>query len=135
VFLISHLNQLVKIGLILIVVSLVSLGLTGCAVENNQAVLGNPTPKDFLKNEDSDIFVLENIVYSNAQDLEWVKDLDYTLGVQVGEITKVSKKATGFSNGTSNKLPVGTIIYRTNTPAFIAVVNGKEIPYLMMLEG
>lgn len=74
-------------------------------------------------------------MFSNAQDVEWVTDLDYELGVQVGEITEQEDKASKFKNGTANILPVGTKIYETNTPAYVAIVNGKEIPYLKMVEG
>lgn len=96
---------------------------------------GNPTPKDFLKDSKADIFVLDDIVYSNVENIEWVKELEYTIGGEVGEITKQTNNAKGFENGTSNKLPVGTIIYATDTPIDIAIVDGKEIPYLKMLEG
>jgi hypothetical protein len=96
---------------------------------------GNPTPKDFLSNESTDIFLLDGIVYSNAQDVEWVSDLEYQLGEQIGEITKQTDKARSFKSGTANKLPVGTKIYETDTPAYIANVDGKEITYLKMLEG
>jgi hypothetical protein len=96
---------------------------------------GNPTPKDFLKNESADIFLLDGIVYSNAQDVEWVTELEYELGTQTGEITKQADKSFQFKNGTANKLHVGTKIYETDTPAYIAIVNGEEIPYLKMIEG
>ena len=78
---------------------------------------------------------LDRIVYSNAQDLEWVKELTYIIGEQVGEITRKTDKARNFKSGTSNKLPVGTKIYQTDTPAYIVIVDGKEIPYLGMYEG
>ena len=96
---------------------------------------GNPTPKDFLKDSKADIFVLDDIVYSNVENIEWVKELEYTIGGEIGEITKQTNNVKGFENGTSNKLPVGTIIYATDTPIDIAIVDGKEIPYLKMLEG
>jgi hypothetical protein len=96
---------------------------------------GNPTPKDFLKNKNADIFLLDGIVYSNAQDVEWVSELEVKLGEQIGEITKQTKNARSFKDGTANKLPVGTKIYETNTPTYIVIIRGKEIPYLKMLEG
>nr|WP_216667922.1 hypothetical protein [Sporosarcina jiandibaonis] len=97
--------------------------------------IGNPTPKDFLKDAGADIFVFEGIVYSNVEDVDWVKELDYTIGEEVGEIIKQTDKAISFGNGTSNKLPVGTKIYDTDTQIYIAIVDDKEIRYLQMLEG
>lgn len=125
-----------KFTKILFSISILFIYLVGC---NNGFIdnpaKGNPTPKDFLKNESADIFLLDGIVYSNVQDVEWVSELEYKLGEQIGEITKQTDKARSFKNGTANKLPVGTKIYETDTPAFIAKVNGKEKPYLKMLEG
>ncbi|MEH7385443.1 hypothetical protein V7147_08550 [Bacillus sp. JJ1521] len=104
--------------------------LVGCS-----SATGNPTPKDFLKNDHADIFLLDGYVFSNVQDVEWVTELEYELGEQVGEITKQAYKAFNFKNGTANKLPVGTMIFNTNTPAYIAIGDGEEIPYLKMVEG
>jgi len=61
--------------------------------------------------------------------------LDYTIGEQILEIKKQKEKGFGFRDGNANKLPFGTVIYETNTPVLIAVVDGEEIPYLAMLEG
>ncbi|MCM3667347.1 hypothetical protein M3204_23515 [Mesobacillus subterraneus] len=97
--------------------------------------ISNPTPKDYLKNEDADIFLLDGYVFSNAEDVEWVTELEYELGGQVGEISKQADKASKFKNGTANKLPIGTKIFETNTPAYIAIIGEKEIPYLKMVEG
>ncbi len=120
-----------KVGRLVLFITSLLMVLSGCQEVNK----GNPTPKDFLGSSDADIFVLDSIVYSNAQDLEWVKELTYILGEQVGEITKQTGKAWKFKSGTSNKLPVGTKIYITDTPAYIVVVDGKETPYLGMYEG
>lgn len=97
--------------------------------------IGNPTPKDFLKDDNADIFLIVDYVFSNAQDVEWVIELEYEIGEQVCEITKQTEKAFRFKNGTANKLPVGTKIFETDTPAYIAIVDGEKIPYLKMVEG
>jgi hypothetical protein len=107
--------------------------LVGC--QNGNTTTTNPTPKDYLKFENADIFLLEGYVFSNAQGLEWVSELDYTLGEQVGEIKKQAKKASYFENGTANKLPIGAKIFDTDTPIYIVIVDGKKIPYLKMVEG
>lgn len=81
---------------------LIFISLSGCTNENNlqesfdTQSIGNPTPIDFLDDENADIFILENIVYSNAEDLEWVEDLSYTVGEQVGEIIEVTEEARSF---------------------------------------
>jgi hypothetical protein len=97
--------------------------------------IGNPTPKDYLKYDNADIFLLDGYVFSNAEDVEWVTKMEYKLGEQVGEITKQADKASKFKNGTANKLPIGTKVFETDTPAYIAIVDGKEIPYFKMVEG
>lgn len=137
-FLFNDLKYKVKLGQFLMYLTLLLLVLSGCiGGENSQSgVIGNPKPADFLKDGDADIFVLlGNIVYSNGQDIEWVNELDYSLGEQIGEITKQTDEAGDFENNTANKLPIGTKIYETDTPAYIAVVEGKKLPYIKMLEG
>lgn len=67
--------------------------------------------------------------------MEWVDELEYKLGEQIGEVTEQTDKASNFSNGTANKLPVGSKIYESDTPVTIVIVNDKHIPYLKMIEG
>jgi hypothetical protein len=122
--------------LLFLMAFLVVLSGCGSSQENSQSgVIGNPTPKDFLEDGNADIFVFNNIVFSNVQHISWVKELDYTKGEVIGEITKQTSEANEFENGTSNKLPIGTKIYATDTQIYIAIVDGEEIPYLKMLEG
>jgi hypothetical protein len=105
---------------------------SGCS---NDWEIGNPTPKDMLKNRDADIFLLGDIVYANAQDIEWVTESEYTLGEQVGIITMQKATAINFNNGKANKLPIGTKIYTTGKGFKVAVVDGMEIPYIPLIEG
>ena len=138
-FLCNAFNYKVKLGRFLVYTILLLIVLAGCNTGTNTGIntgiKGNPTPKDFLGKEEADIFVLDSIVYSNAQNIEWVQKLDYTVGEQIGEITKQSDKAGNFTSGTSNKLPVGTKIYKAASGVYIAIVEGVEIPYLAMIEG
>ncbi|AGX02886.1 hypothetical protein B14911_16285 [Bacillus sp. NRRL B-14911] len=120
-----------KFTKILLPISMLCIFSVGC----NKGLIDNPAPKDFLSDDSADIFLLGGIVYSNAQDVDWVSDLEYQLGEQIGEITKITDKAGSFKNGTANILPVGTKIYETDTPAYIANVDGEEIPYLKQIEG
>ena len=121
---------------ILLPLIILFLFLVGC---NNDYSSGpstsNPTPKDYLKHDNADIFLLDGYVFSNAEDVEWVTELKYELGEQVGKITNQTNKASKFKNGTANKLPIGTKIFETDTAAYIAIVDGEEIRYLKMVEG
>lgn len=119
---------------LLLIITFVFLIIASCS-SIQEAYKGNPTPKDFLSRDNADIFMYEGIIYSNVEGVEWVLELDYTIGEQILEIKNQKKKAFGFRDGSANELPVGTVIYETNTPVLIAVVDGKEIPYLAMLEG
>ncbi|MEK5036707.1 LptM family lipoprotein [Sporosarcina sp. FSL K6-3457] len=117
--------------LLVVCMILLLVFLTGC----NTGYKGNPTPKDFLGNAEADIFVLDNIVHSNAQDVDWIQGFDYTLVEQIAEITKQSSISWKFKSGTANKLPAGTKIYNTDSGFLIAIVEGVEIPYLAIYEG
>ncbi|MDR4888574.1 hypothetical protein RGU12_13755 [Fredinandcohnia sp. QZ13] len=118
----------IRIYLLIFIILLIS----GACHDRSPAT---PIPADFLVNENADIFMLDGIVYSNVQDVDWLQGLEYTIGEQVGEIKKQSNKTFGFSDGTANVLPVGTKIYETDTPVYIAIEDGKEIRYIQMLEG
>lgn len=102
----------------------------GCSNE-----LGNPRPADFLENDNADIFLLDGIVYSNVENVDWVAEIEYTLGRQIGEVKKTTDKAWKFKDGSANKLPIGAKIYETDTEITIVIVNDKEIPYFKIVEG
>jgi hypothetical protein len=99
-------------------------------------VYDNPTPKEVLT-ENADIFVLNGIVYINAEDVEWVNEQDFTLGEEVGEIKKQTTNSDEFENYTASKLEVGTKIYETveKGDIYIVIVDDKEIRYLGLREG
>ncbi|GEL77804.1 hypothetical protein [Tenuibacillus multivorans] len=113
--------------------------LGGCNIDDNnnnsQKPITNPIPEDYLNNNGADIFFLDGYVFSYASDVSWVLKLNYTLGEEIGEITNQTEQASEFEDGSANVLPVGTKIYDTDTQAYIAIVNGKKIPYLKMMEG
>ncbi|ALX49659.1 hypothetical protein [Lentibacillus amyloliquefaciens] len=122
-----------KLFAVLIMMALMTVG---CSTNSeNSTTIGNPTPRDFLEHDDADIFYIGDLIYSNAENVEWVQKLEYTLGEEFAEITRQTDKAYRFKSGTANKLPAETIIYETDTPVYIAIVDGKEIPYLKMVEG
>jgi hypothetical protein len=112
--------------------------ISGCSKGEFQmsAVNDNPTAKDIMTlNHDADIFISDGYVFSNAENLAWIRDQGYELGEQIGEIKKQTAIYQRFKEWTASKLPVGTKIFETNAPFYIAIVNGKEIPYIKLVEG
>ena len=124
--------KVIKLSTLLILIIIFS----GCSVPKVDTVADNiPTPKKLLEEPDADIFVLDGAPYSNAEDVDWVMESDFSIGELVGEITKQSNHAGDFKNGTANKLPIGTKIYGGGKGFVIAIVGEKKIPYLIMVEG
>ncbi|WP_246017929.1 hypothetical protein [Mesobacillus subterraneus] len=110
--------------------------MSGCSDSINAPRTDNPTVKEMLSlNADADLFVAEGYVFSNASHVDWVNEYEYELGEQVGEITKQADTHWEFEDWTASSLPVGTRIYATNAPFYIAIVNGHEIPYIKLVEG
>jgi hypothetical protein len=106
--------------------------------EGSRGSTGNPTVEEILQNnKDADIFMLNGVVYTNAEDIEWVNAKKLTLGEEVVEISKQTTDSNKIENGTATKLPVGTKIYEPleKGDIYIAVVEGKEIRYLGLREG
>ncbi len=110
--------------------------------ENEVAIvhtaIGNPTANEVLtKYKQTDIFLMNGIVYVIAEEIDWVKDLDLTINKEVMEITSQSINGEDFIEGTASTLPIGTKIYKPleKGDIYIAVVNGKEIRYLGWREG
>lgn len=136
--------QVQKSWLILFLFLTVGL-LVSCTAQSGggqvtEFVTSNPTPGDILSsNKDADIFLVNDIVYSNAQNIEWVNEGELKLGEEVAEISKQTLDAKQFNHGTASKLAVGTKIYRPSgtkgSLIYIAVVNGEEIRYLGLMEG
>lgn len=74
---------------IILPLSILFIFLVSCNDDySSSSSTSNPTPKDYLKYDNADIFLLDGYVFSNAEDVEWVTELEYDLGEQVGEITK-----------------------------------------------
>lgn len=130
----------------LAILMIAMLALTGCTpADSNQSgqsmvsVIGNPTAQQIVENNpDADIFQFNNIVYSNASDLEWVQQADLTIGERVGAITKQYQADLMFEDGMATELPIGTEIYepvKKYGDILIVVVNGQEIRYFGLLEG
>ncbi|WP_058306383.1 hypothetical protein [Gracilibacillus massiliensis] len=106
--------------------------------DNSEQQIGNPTAEEILAdNENADIFVLNNIVYSNAEDIEWVKEQDLTLGEKVAEINKQTSNSDELNNYAATQLAVGTDIHAPieNSGILIVIVDGEELRYLGLVEG
>src|SRR5690625_1126592 len=90
--------------------------------------VGNPTAEQILlEDENADIFVLNDIVYTNAEHIEWVNEEKLTAGDEVGEIRKQTTDSDAFEDFTATKLTVGTKIYNPveNSSVYIVKVDGK----------
>lgn len=105
---------------------------------------GNPTASEILKrNPNADIFKFNDLVYSNASDVEWLQERSYSLGKEVGEIKSQRKNRYFFLNEHATQLPAGTKIYTTSDGnkvhedfyILIVELNEKEAPYMALIEG
>ncbi|GAA0287457.1 hypothetical protein GGQ92_000834 [Gracilibacillus halotolerans] len=126
----------------LLLILLLSIVLVACNSQTTSELsgndIGNPTAEQILQNDkDADIFVLNDIVYTNAEGIEWVYDDDLTLGEEVGEIKKQTTDGDAFENFTASQLTVGTKIYEPveNSSIYIVIVDDKKIRYLGLIEG
>ncbi|MED4850810.1 hypothetical protein NST11_04865 [Caldifermentibacillus hisashii] len=99
---------------------------------------GNVTIREVLEeNKDADIFYLNRMVFINAENIDWVKNIDQTIGEEVAQIKKQTVDPEQFDGGTASKLAVGTKIYKLANhpgPVYLAVVDGETIPYLGLME-
>ncbi|MFD1021004.1 hypothetical protein [Thalassobacillus hwangdonensis] len=104
--------------------------------------IGSPQVQEILeKNPQADIFVYRAIVYSNAEEVDWVQTVELTLGEEVKVIESEYGGTGVFGQYAATKLPVGTKIYKNgsdrseNSSILIAVVNDTLIPYIGLIEG
>ena len=104
------------------------LALAGCSTGSPT----NPTAKSVLKDDaQADILQYEGLIYQQVSDL----DITFTKGEILGEIKKTTTRWLGFKNLYATQLAVGTELFSTNTQYMIAEVDGKQIPYIALIEG
>lgn len=128
--------------LLLLTIALLTI-LTACDNFNeentNEKAEGDPTPKEILADdENADIFFMDGIVYTNAENIEWVNNEDLTIGEKIGVIKNQTDNSKEFGNFTASKLPIGTEIYEPQNKSgsiYIVKLNNEEIPYLGLVEG
>ena len=106
----------------------------GCAAVS--LTVENDSPESvYAEDKNADFFVYEDTVYINAQDVEWVRNMQLTAGEQAGEIkrTDVNK---GFEDWDATVLEPGTVIYESDASEILLAENGDElVPYLKYVEG
>ncbi len=105
----------------------------------------NLTAKEVLSNNpNADIFQLDNLVYSNASDREWIEAKEYTKGEMIGEVKKRTTKTWLYQNFYASQLPVGTKIYsgdeegyqKGDAPGLVLVeYNNELLVYQALIEG
>ncbi|WP_073202345.1 hypothetical protein [Gracilibacillus kekensis] len=130
--------MLIKRQLILLIAIIILTACNNQTTENLEQQTGNPTAEDILtENKNADLFVLNNVVYSNAESIEWVKEKELTIGKKVAEIQKQTSDKEELDNYAATKLSVGTEIYEPleNSNIFIVKADGKEVRYLGLVEG
>ncbi|WP_052339400.1 hypothetical protein [Gorillibacterium massiliense] len=96
----------------------------------------NATAEEVLAQiPDANIFMYKNTIYNAGVD--WVDDLRLTLGEQETEITARRALGKAFQDGTANKLPVGTKIFRVKERNDVLVADTKEgyILFYQLVEG
>lgn len=106
----------------------------GCAAVS--LTVENDSPESvYAEDKNADFFVYEDTVYINAQDVEWVRNMQLTAGEQAGEIkrTDVTK---GFEDWDATVLEPGTVIYESDASEILLAEDGDElVPYLKYVEG
>lgn len=106
----------------------------GCAAVS--LTVENDSPESvYAEDKNADFFVYEDTVYINAQDVEWVRNMQLTAGEQAGEIkrTDVNK---GFEDWDATVLEPGTVIYESDASEILLAEDGDElVPYLKYVEG
>ena len=129
--------------LLFLLSALLLFTLTACSVRSSQPqeqsqATHNPTPEEILKNNpNADMLLLRDIVYTNAEDIEWVQQENIGSLQKVGEIGSIYPGSGPFENEMSTKLAPGTPIFESAGSGLILVVkvDGKEIRYLGLVEG
>jgi len=123
------LKKLRGIVLFLLLTSLI----TGCF----RSTKNNATPEEILKdNPNADFFIIDNTVYKNAEDVQWVKDISIKEGSALGRINKTKVKRN-FKNWNATVLSISTEIYKFQgrDDIVLAKKDDKYIPYIRYVEG
>ncbi|MPM35140.1 hypothetical protein SDC9_81730 [bioreactor metagenome] len=122
-------KKLKGVVLFLLLASLI----TGCFRSTKKTA----TPEAVLKtNTNADFFIMENTVYKNAEDVQWVKDIPLKKGNFLGKTNKTKVKRN-FKNWNATSLDIGTEVYKLEgrEDIVLAKKEDKYIPYIRYVEG
>ncbi len=122
--------KILKVIFLLLTFTLI---LSGCSISTKN----NASPEKLLEsNPNADFFVIDGVVYINASDIEWIKELTLQADEPAGEILKTGATAS-FSNWSSTKLKKNIEIYsvKGREDILLAKVGKEYIPYLKWVEG
>lgn len=101
--------------------------------------MNHPSAEEILaEDHEADIFQYNNVIYINAENIDWVQEDVYEKGAKISEITKQNDDSSQFIDGTANKLPVGTKVFQTKGNGLLLLMIEKEeeeIIYLGIVEG
>lgn len=103
----------------------------------NEIASIDTSPEAVIKDDpDADFFVMNNTVYINAEDINWVKELSLSEGEILGEINE-SGVNSEFKNWDSTVIDVDIIIYECIERKDLVLVKTMDgfIPYLRWVEG
>ena len=117
---------------LLLMTCLLALIMVGCSTT------AGPNPENMMqRNISEDIFVFENVVYRNAENIDWVKNSDFTKDKLVGEIKFHYQPGSKFKSEMASKLPIGAKIFSIKEKGLVLIidVDGKELKYLGLVEG
>ena len=118
----------------------IMLLLSGCSLSNGthsktSESTHNPTATEILAEDpEADIIQLKGIIYTNANQIEWVQQTKIKVAESIGTIQKQYRKGDAFENEMATKLPVGVKIYGSGA-ILIVYYKGEEIRYLGLIEG
>ena len=118
---------------VILIIFMLIYPLIGCST----TTANNDSPQAMLKNNpNADFFIMDNTVYANAGDIDWVKQLTLKEGKILGRINKTGVKK-GFKDWNATILDVNTAIYEFEDRKDLVVIkiDGKYIPYLKYVEG
>lgn len=126
-----------KVIIMFLVLLCLFVGCSNTKSYSTQVSTSNATPQSVLKtNPDADVFIMNNTVYMNAIDIDWVTKLTLQEGKTLGRINKTGIKK-GFQNWNATKLNIDTVVYELvgRSDIVLVKVNDKYIPYLKIVEG
>ena len=109
----------------------------GCAKEVTVSTSDNDNPENiYHQRPDIDMFVYNGIAYVNAEEVDWVMELELTPSVLLFQI-EAQYVDGDFENYVSTKLEVGTEVYLVEERSDLLLVSldDKYYRYLAWIEG